>query len=72
MRLLRERELLHPARLAALERHRQAILWKNRKETLQSRTRLESKLIEVKAEQHAHLRSIATGIDPVPIKEVVE
>jgi len=67
-----ERELLHPARLAALERHQQALLRKYRKESLQSHTKFETRLAEIKAEQHAQLRSIATGIDPVLVKEVVE
>jgi hypothetical protein len=67
-----ERELLHPARLAALERHQQALLRKYRKETLRTRTKLETRVAEIKAEQHAQLRSIAAGIDPVLVKEVVE
>jgi hypothetical protein len=37
-----------------------------------SRTNLETRLAEVKVEQHAQLRSNATGIDPVLVKEVVE
>jgi hypothetical protein len=67
-----DRELLHPARLAALERHQHALLRKYRKDSLQSRTRLETRLAQIKAEQHAQLKSIATGIDPVLVKEVVD
>jgi hypothetical protein len=39
---------------------------------LRTRTRRETRLAEIKAEQHAQLRSIATGIDPLLVKEVVE
>ena len=67
-----ERELLQRARLAALERHQQALLRKHRKENLLTRTRLETRMAEVKTEQHAQLRSIAAGIDPLLVKEVVE
>jgi len=67
-----ERELLRPDRLAALERHQEALLRGRRKETLVTRTRLEARLASVKSEQHAQLRSIAAGIDPVLVKEVVE
>jgi site-specific DNA recombinase len=67
-----ERELLRPDRLAALERHQEALLRGRRKETLRTRTRLEARLASVKSEQHAQLRSVAAGVDPVLVREVVE
>ena len=67
-----ERELLCPDRLAALERHQEALLRGRRKETLRTRTRLEARLASVKSEQHAQLRSVAAGIDPVLVRGVVE
>jgi hypothetical protein len=67
-----DRELLRPGRLAALERHQEALLRSRRKETLRTRTRLETRLANVKSDQHAQLRSVAAGIDPVPVREVVE
>jgi hypothetical protein len=67
-----DRELLRPDRLAALERHQEALLRGRRKETLRTRTGLEARLASVKSEQHAQLRSVAAGIDPVLVREVVE
>jgi hypothetical protein len=67
-----ERELLRPGRLAALERQQDALLRGRPKETLRTRTRLEARLASVKSEQHAQLRSVAAGIDPVLVKEVVD
>jgi site-specific DNA recombinase len=67
-----ERELLHPDRLAALERHQESLLRKARKESLKSRTSLESRMASLRAEQHAQVRSVAAGIDPLLVKEVVE
>ncbi len=64
--------LLRPDRLAALERHQETLLRGRRKETLRTRTRLEARLSSVKSEQHAQLRSVAAGIDPVLVREVVE
>ena len=66
------RELLHPARLAALERHQEDSVRKSRKEALKARTALESRLQAIKAEQRAQLRNVAAGIDPQLVKEVVE
>jgi hypothetical protein len=63
-----ERELLRPDRLAALERHQETLLRGRRKETLRTRTRLGA-LASVKSEQHAQLRSVAAGIDPVLVRE---
>jgi hypothetical protein len=67
-----ERELLRSDRLTALERHQEALLRGRRKEALRTRTRLEARLVSVKSDQHAQLRSVAAGIDPVLVKEVVE
>jgi hypothetical protein len=67
-----ERELLDPARLRALERHQQGLLIGHRKEALKARTHLETRLARVKEEEHAQLRAIASGIDPLLVKEVVE
>jgi DNA invertase Pin-like site-specific DNA recombinase len=67
-----ERELLHPTRLRALERHQEAVLRRARKDALRSRTALESRLSSLKTEEHAQLRSVAAGIDPFLVKEVVE
>jgi site-specific DNA recombinase len=67
-----DRELLRPDRLAALERHQQALVRGRRKETLRTRTRLEARLANVKSDQHAQLRSVAAGIDPLLVKEVVD
>jgi hypothetical protein len=67
-----ERELLDPARLRALERHQQGLLIGHRKEALKARTDLETRLARVKEEEHAQLRAIASGIDPLLVKEVVE
>jgi site-specific DNA recombinase len=67
-----ERKLLHPDRLTALERHQEGLLRRARKEALKSRTALESRLAAIKGEQHAQLRSVASGIDPLLVKEVVE
>jgi len=67
-----ERELLHPARLAALKRHQEASLRKTRKEALKARTALKSRLQAIRTEQHAQLRNAAAGIDPQLVKEVVE
>ena len=67
-----ERELLDPARLRALERHEQELLVSRRKEVLKARTDLETRLARVKEEEHAQLRAIASGIDPLVVKEVVD
>jgi len=67
-----DQELLRPDRLAALERHQQSLIRGRRKQTLRTRTRLEARLANVKSDQHAQLRSVAAGIDPVLVKEVVE
>ena len=67
-----ERELLRSDRLTALERHQEALLRGRRKEALRTRTRLEARLVSVKSDQHAQLRSVAAGIDPVLVKEVVD
>jgi hypothetical protein len=55
-----------------LERHQEALLRGRRKETLRTRTWLEARLATVKSDQHAQLRNVAAGIDPVLIREVVE
>lgn len=55
-----------------LERHQEALLRGRRKETLRTRTLLEARLASVKSEQHAQVRSVAAGIDPVLVREVVE
>jgi hypothetical protein len=67
-----DRELLRPDPLAALERHQQTLLRGRRKETLRTRARLEERLATVKSDQHAQLRSVAVGIDPALVKEVVD
>ncbi len=67
-----ERELLHPTRLRALERHQETSLRRARKDAMKSRTALESRLAFLKTEEHAQLRSLAAGIDPLLVKEVVE
>ncbi len=54
-----------------MERHQHALLRNPRKEALRRRTKLETRLAEIKAEQHAQLRSIANGINPVLVKKVV-
>ncbi len=55
-----------------MERHQHALLRNPGKEALRRRTKVETRLAEIKAEQHAQLRSIANGINPVLVKEVVE